>query len=187
MTDEEAFRISDVENRDRQDISDYERAVDYSRAVKNFYSSQKNMAERLEVSQAWLSRYLDLAKIPDSIIGLFSDLAFITVEHGKKLKPIIKEPKSRKELLFRAEQIESAKTDSRFDWNDEKIFNFLMHGEKPRSMSMTESYSLPNKKEKILKIKKDDKGNLTLSIKPIQEDDRSDLLNLVMSVLETQV
>jgi hypothetical protein len=28
LSDEEAFRLSDIENRDREDISDYERAID---------------------------------------------------------------------------------------------------------------------------------------------------------------
>ena len=32
LTDEEAFRLADIENRDREDISDYERAVDYVEA-----------------------------------------------------------------------------------------------------------------------------------------------------------
>ena len=30
LNDEEAFRLSDIENRDREDISDYERATDYA-------------------------------------------------------------------------------------------------------------------------------------------------------------
>jgi ParB/RepB/Spo0J family partition protein len=51
LTDEEAFRLADIENRDREDISDYERAVDYAEAIRLYYDgSQKAMAERLEVT-----------------------------------------------------------------------------------------------------------------------------------------
>ena len=65
LTDEEAFRLSDIENRDREDISDYERATDYADALGRYYENRQNaMAERLEVSEAWLSRYLLLAKTP---------------------------------------------------------------------------------------------------------------------------
>ena len=64
LTDEQAFRLSDIENRDNLDLSDYERAVDYKDALGRYYASQKEMAARLEVSEAWLSRYLDLAALP---------------------------------------------------------------------------------------------------------------------------
>lgn len=65
LTDEEAFRLADIENRDREDLSDYERAVDYAQALERYYGGrQKTMATRLEVSEAWLSRYLQLAKLP---------------------------------------------------------------------------------------------------------------------------
>ena len=33
MSDEEAFRLADIENREREDISDYERAIDYGDAI----------------------------------------------------------------------------------------------------------------------------------------------------------
>ena len=56
LTDEEAFRLADIENRDRRDISDYERAVDYAEACQFYYGGhQGRMAERLEVSNAWLA------------------------------------------------------------------------------------------------------------------------------------
>ncbi|MFC6761505.1 ParB/RepB/Spo0J family partition protein [Sulfitobacter porphyrae] len=37
LTDEEAFRLADIENRDREDISDLERARDYAKAVEAYY------------------------------------------------------------------------------------------------------------------------------------------------------
>ena len=72
LTDEEAFRLADLENRDREDLSDYERARDYARALKLYYGGkQKAMAARLEVSEAWLSRYLNLAKLPEAVVAAF--------------------------------------------------------------------------------------------------------------------
>ena len=48
LTDEEAFRISDLENWAREDLSDVERARDYLRALDRHYEgSQKSMAQRL--------------------------------------------------------------------------------------------------------------------------------------------
>ena len=45
LTDEQAFRLSDIENRDNLDLSDYERAVDYKDALARYYDNQKEMAK----------------------------------------------------------------------------------------------------------------------------------------------
>ena len=72
LTDEEAFRLADLENRSRKDLSDYERATDYARAIERYYGgSQQKMVERLEVSKSWLSRYLELARLPPEVIATF--------------------------------------------------------------------------------------------------------------------
>lgn len=98
LTDEQAFRLSDIENRDNLDLSDYERAIDYKSALKNYYKNQKEMAKRIEVSEAWLSRYLDLADLPDIIIKAFVDITEIRSKHGRDLKPYLKDMKNRKRL-----------------------------------------------------------------------------------------
>jgi ParB family chromosome partitioning protein len=54
LDEEAAFRLSDVENRARDDISDYERALDYRAAVEDFYNGvARRMAERMEVTEQW--------------------------------------------------------------------------------------------------------------------------------------
>ena len=74
LTDEEAFRVADLENRSRKDLSDYERATDYARALELYYDgSQQRMADRLEVSKSWLSRYLELARLPTEVLGRVRD------------------------------------------------------------------------------------------------------------------
>src|SRR5690242_18957373 len=73
LTDEEAFRLADLENRSRRDLSAYECALDYARAVERYYGgSQQQMAERLEVSKSWLSRYLELVRLPGVIVAAFA-------------------------------------------------------------------------------------------------------------------
>ncbi len=90
LTDEEAFRLADIENRDRRDISDYERAVDYAEACRYYYAGhQGRMAERLEVSNAWLSRYLDLARLPAEVVRAYGDLHDLREFHARRLKPAL--------------------------------------------------------------------------------------------------
>jgi ParB family chromosome partitioning protein len=90
LSDEEAFRLADIENRDREDISDFERAVDYADACERYYGGkQKAMAERLEVSQPWLSRYLQLAKLPEEIVRCFPTIRDVKERHARELKPLL--------------------------------------------------------------------------------------------------
>lgn len=100
LTDEEAFRIADLENRSRRDLSDYERAADYARAIDRYYDgSQQRMAERLEVSKSWLSRYLELARLPAEIIAAFGSPHVIGISHGATLAPLLRVPPQRERML----------------------------------------------------------------------------------------
>ncbi|WP_147127746.1 ParB/RepB/Spo0J family partition protein [Shimia ponticola] len=100
MSDEEAFRLADIENRDREDISDFERAIDYADAIERYYGGkQKAMAERLEVSPPWLSRYLQLAKLPADIVNAFATIRDIKERHARDLKPIISDPEANTRVL----------------------------------------------------------------------------------------
>lgn len=90
LTDEAAFRLSDVENRSRADLCDYERAVDYLQAVDAYYEGlAQRMADRLEVSKSWLSRFLDLARLPAPIVAAFGDVHVLRVNHARQLKPFL--------------------------------------------------------------------------------------------------
>ena len=91
LTDEEAFRVADLENRSRRDLSDYERARDYARAVDRYYGgSQQRMAERLEVNKSWLSRYLDLARLPSEVVAAFASPHAIGISHAAVLAPMLR-------------------------------------------------------------------------------------------------
>lgn len=106
LTDEQAFRISDLENRAREDLSDVERARDYLRALDLYYDGkQKNMATRLNQSEAWLSRYLDLARFPEELLGAFADPFELKISHVGTLKPILKPQEKRALVLAEASRI----------------------------------------------------------------------------------
>lgn len=72
LDDEAAFRIADIENRARKDVSDLERARNYKSALAAHYGNHvTRMAERLKVSKGWLSKMLRVAEIPEHIIDAF--------------------------------------------------------------------------------------------------------------------
>lgn len=103
LTDEEAFRVADIENRHRKDISDYERATDYLRAIERYYDgNQQRMVERLRVTKSWLSRYLELAKLPSEVVAAFGSPHVIGIRNAAELAPLLKAEKARDAIIQEA-------------------------------------------------------------------------------------
>lgn len=106
LSDEEAFIIADLENRDRKDISDFERGLDYLNALDAFYGGvAKEMASRLVVDEKWLNRYLSLARLPSFIVELIGDIRDLKRDHADKLWPLLNQPAKRKKLEEEAAEI----------------------------------------------------------------------------------
>jgi ParB family chromosome partitioning protein len=106
LTDEEAFRFADLENRARDDLTDLERARDYLRALDVYYDGrQKTMAERINVSESWLSRYLDLARLPAELMVAFPNPQDLGIKHVTTIKPLLKPADRRQRVMTAAGQI----------------------------------------------------------------------------------
>ena len=106
LTDEEAFRISDIENRSRKDITDWERAQEYTRALGEFYcNSQVDMAKHIAISRSWLNRLIDVARLPEGIVKGFADRHDITVRIARDIKPLIADQQARDLMLAEASRL----------------------------------------------------------------------------------
>ena len=99
LDDEAAFRLADIENREREDISDLERGENYRAAVNTYYEGvQARLADRVKVSKSMLARYIGLTEIPPTIIGAFSSPMDLQVRHGDKLLPALRAPAIREKM-----------------------------------------------------------------------------------------
>jgi ParB family chromosome partitioning protein len=86
LDDEAAFRLADLENRARADVSDLERARNYLAALTTHYGNhQTRMAERLKLSKGWLSKMLKVAAIPDEVIAAFASPYEVQLKPGYAL------------------------------------------------------------------------------------------------------
>jgi ParB family chromosome partitioning protein len=63
------------------------------------------MAQRLNQSEAWLSRYLDLARLPDDVMEAFPDPFELKISHVGVLKPILKPDASRGRVIAEAHRL----------------------------------------------------------------------------------
>ncbi|MCH8686429.1 ParB/RepB/Spo0J family partition protein [Pedomonas mirosovicensis] len=106
MDDEAAFRLQDLENRERQDISDYERARSYAQALDYYYGGQQHaMAKRLNVSESWLSRYLTIARLPEEVLAAFGDKRALNITAAAEIAPLLKTEKGRSAVLAAANEL----------------------------------------------------------------------------------
>ena len=108
MTDEEAFLLADSENRAREDISDYERGVDYLRALGRYYRSVRQMAAALDVSDTWLGRFLALAKLPPEILDAYPSIYDVKVDHSRKLCKIIDDKGTHDAIIEKAAELKGS-------------------------------------------------------------------------------
>ena len=102
LSDEEAFRLSDSENRNRKDISDYERAIDYKQALDTYYKTARKMAAAMDESEKWLSAYLALAEIPQEILDAYPSVIDVKYSHAAKLRALLKDKRKRTLVLAEA-------------------------------------------------------------------------------------
>jgi ParB family chromosome partitioning protein len=106
MSDEEAFRLADIENREREDITELDRARSYQAAVDRFYGGvQSRMAEALSLSNSQLSRLLSLAQMPDEVVNAFATKDELRVRHSEVLTPLLRRPEQREQVLAAALRI----------------------------------------------------------------------------------
>lgn len=99
LDDEAAFRLADIENREREDISDLERGANYKAAVDAYYAGVQNkMADRVKLSKSTLARYIGLTEIPQTIVSAFNSPMDLQVRHGDKLLPPLRTPALRSKM-----------------------------------------------------------------------------------------
>ncbi len=81
LDNESAFRLADLENRARRDVSDFERARNYREALKSYYGGRQiRMAERLNLSKGWMSKMLTVADMPDWAVAAYASPADIQLK-----------------------------------------------------------------------------------------------------------
>lgn len=103
LDDEGAFRLADLENREREDVTDLERARNYRHAVEAYYNGVRTqMAERLAIPKQNLHNLLQLAELPDEVVSAFAEPGDLKVRHGMRLSPLLKDDRYRDAILVEA-------------------------------------------------------------------------------------
>lgn len=180
LTDRQAFILQDLENRDRQDISDYERALDYRNALaKYFDNDQTAMAKHLQLNRVLFRRLLSLTELPETVVEAYRDKHGLKAHHADPILKLLAEPKSRRLVLDRAKRIRQQQKEDGKSLEGAKVFAFLKITEHQKSAQPIRrgQVTLANRTKNTLKLEIDiQKGD----IKKI-ETDISELLRQVLA------
>jgi ParB family transcriptional regulator, chromosome partitioning protein len=104
MSDQQLFVTMDRENRGREDLSPYELGLHYHRALMSkLWPSQNVLAKEVGVTQAYVSKVLTLAGLPQEVVSAFPSVLEIQVGWGPKLAKRIVEHRS--EVIGEAKKI----------------------------------------------------------------------------------
>lgn len=139
ISDREAAIVMDIENRQRADISPYERGMSYLRMLRaGHFSSQDDIARALRMSTSRVSRLVRLARLPSVIVDAFSSPLDIFEGWGLELVDALEDPMRRQRMVMKARAI--AATTPRP--SPREIYRALLasaaHGRKPKSKALDE-------------------------------------------------
>jgi ParB family chromosome partitioning protein len=191
LTDEEGFRLADLENRARDDLTDLERARDYLRALDAYYDGrQKTMAERINVSESWLSRYLDLARLPAELMVAFPNPQDLRIKHVTGIKPLLKPDDRRQRVVTAAARIAMENASSSSLPTVPDIIRALglaadppKRSGSPKKSGIAETISSKDGKP-LLRIEGRDRKGLRLTLLPQSGGSRADIVAAVSALLD---
>ena len=170
IDDEAAFRLADIENREREDISDLERGQNYKAAVDAYYDGvQSRMAERVKLSKTMLARYIGLTELTQTIVSAFSSSMDIQVRHADKLLPLLRTPALRPKMEEAAKLV-AAEQSFRQSGDEEPISGSevvarLLKATIPRQ-GRAQKTSIDVDGTTIGQVEKDRSRGLTITINP---------------------
>jgi len=106
LSDRQAISAMDIENRQRRDISPYERGKAYLRWLSaGHFQSQEELAAFLKISPSLVSRLIKLARMPSVIVSAFGNPLVVCEVWGQELFKALEDPQRRQATVNRARVI----------------------------------------------------------------------------------
>jgi ParB family chromosome partitioning protein len=191
LDDEAAFRIADVENREREDISDLERAINYKQAIATYYGGvAQRMAERLSLPKSRLSELLLLAELPAEVVSAYARPADIKIHHAAKLAPLLRAHTTKELVLAAAIELKDEQK-RRMDAGEgplepAQVLNRLLSSVSiPKVPKQRPTVTHQNGVQVATIIKDQARDGITLTIKPSKKLSVDEILAALRPVLES--
>jgi ParB family chromosome partitioning protein len=109
MTNRAALIAMDIENRQRVDLSPYERGLSFARCLRaGYFESQEDLARALRISQSQVSRLLTLARLPSIVVSAFPNPMEIREGWGFDIDRALQDTRRRQATIARARALVSS-------------------------------------------------------------------------------
>jgi len=106
LSDREAIIVMDMENRQRRDLSPYERGLSFATWLRGkYFQSQEEIANALGIAPSVVSKLLKLARLPTVVVGAFQNPTEIRESWGVRLAEILEDPQRRRSAIRAARAI----------------------------------------------------------------------------------
>lgn len=156
-TDTESGLAQAAENKNRQDLSDYARGINYSRQIDDGILTQSDLAEKLGTTRQQISRLMSYKEIPAQLIEAIGDMTKVSPRTAEEIKFICKkDPDGLNILLGLADKLRSGIGYESLRKNYEKSKSSLEDG-------ISNSKVLSKDGRHLFTWRKDGNGNLSIS------------------------
>lgn len=190
LDDEAAFRIADIENRARKDVSDVERARNYAKALGTHYGGHlTRMAERLNISKGWLSKMVKVAGVGDEMLVAFADPAEVSLASIYPLAQALDDRAFAKQVASSAKAIAKQQAEriasgiAPFPASD--VIKMLRQAGKPSNAKKFEAYCASSQYGRtLLSVPRIDRQGITIRLHNGSGASRTELLDAVRRALD---
>jgi ParB family chromosome partitioning protein len=111
LSDQEAIIAIDIENRQRLEVSPYERGISYTQWLREgYFKSQDDICRVLRLTPSRVSRLLKVARLPSVIVNAFQAPQDIREEWALELVDAFEDPQRRASTVQKARAIGATKT-----------------------------------------------------------------------------
>lgn len=155
LTDKQSLLLMDAENREREDISPYERAMEYKQWVTSkIFKNYKEAMEEAGFKKSWFSKLIALADLDASIVNAFGEPSHLKQVWGYNLALACRENSQKQKIIA------AAKTLIKQSQPPATVYKTLMATIQSTKSKQVISY----KDQPILETKANNKGELTVKI-----------------------
>jgi len=189
LDDEAAFRLADLENRARKDVSDIERARNYAAALAEHYDNHvTRMADRLRVSKGWLSKMLKVARIPDHVIDAFSSPSDLQLKPAYGLAQKLDDKAAAKAVMTEARKISGEQASRREaglpPYPAVSVMKRLMHVTSSSTQQELAYRASSSYGRDILSVQAMNRQGLTLRLHAGSGADREEIMSALSDLLD---
>ena len=129
-SDRECAILMNLENKDRDDVSEFEDAISYRQQLEaRLFDSQDDMAAALDLNKSKLSKMLAAAKIVNhtEVMRLFNDITTLKVNPAYQLVTLLEKSDANKDVIYqKAKNIHKSFTPTNHKLGTPTIINKLL-------------------------------------------------------------